>query len=104
MCACGRVSDRARGDTGSMKRGPHRWKDRRGGSEQRVLGARETPREDLCEHRGEAESERSPVGVGAHRRPGLVTDEGERKEKSQQTEGRGERRREAPLGWFPRWL
>lgn len=63
MYVCGRVSDRARGDTESMKRGPHRGKDRRGGSEQRVLGARETPREELRAQRRERQRAGGRLGV-----------------------------------------
>lgn len=49
----------------------------------------------------EAESGRSAGGVGAHRHPGLVTDEGGRgrRRRAADTEGRGEED-----GERPRWL
>lgn len=49
----------------------------------------------------EAESGRSAGGVGAHRHPGLVTDEGERgrRRRAADTEGRGEEDGERPPGF-----
>lgn len=92
-----------------MERGPHRREDRRSGSEQRVLGARETSREELRAQRRGGESGRSAGGVCAHRHPGLVTDreeeEGEGRRRASRPRGEeGERQREAPLGLFPAGL